>query len=1039
MKKIISSALFLVAVFTAMATHIVGGFISYSYVAGTTSTYNIKLKIYRDCNSQTVFDGLPDANGMVRAGHIFVYDNFGSLVTTIDLDAPTVTNIDPPIDNPCLTNTSGVCVEEGVYTITYTLPSDVQGYTIAYVRCCRNGSIDNIMTPGSQGGTYSAYIPPTATYHNSSPEFNQFPPTFICLNAPLRFDHSASDANGDVLTYSLCSPQLGGDTMDPAPLSPAGPPFQDVYWETGYSAINPLGNNSLQIDPNTGFLTGTPNAQGQFVVGICVSEYRGGVLIATYLRDFQFNVTPCNIPVADIPSTDINPGTGVGTYIINCSNLHVVFQNTSYNPPPVGVPITYNWDFGVPGITTDVSNQPVPFYDYPDTGTYFVTLIATKGTGLQACIDTTYAFVYIYPTHHSDFTTANVCEGTSANFTDQSISTVGNVNQWNWNFGDGNTSGASNPTHLYTTSGTYNVTLVGGNDLGCRDTIVKPITIYSTPVADFSFAQTCVNSPVNFTDNSTGTITAYAWQFGNGASDTQANPTTTYNTVGNFNVDLIVASAGCSDTITKSITVNPVPVVANNDTAICPGQSVQLRASGGSVYTWSPALYLNDSTLANPVSTPVPPSSITYNVTAVNAFQCSASDAVTILFFAPPNVFAGIDTSVCLSGANFKDSVQLNAIGAFSYQWMPSFSLNSAFIQNPIARPLTNTTYLVMGTDANGCAAFDSVTVYVLDPNINVIIDATKNVCIGDTVYANVTSQGASNYVWTPNQFLVNPNSYSPGFYPAINTTYTLTVSNYCYTKSDDILIVVLPLPTLSFTQKDSVCVGDTLQIFANGAQVYQWNFDNTLSALNISNPFAWPDTSQFYYVTATDINGCTNYDSTFINVVQLPIVNAGNDTLIWKDTKAFLDGSTDASKYFWSPKTFLHSYQSLQTSADITKTQAYVLYVENDFGCVNSDSIIITVETNNLLLVPTAFSPNGDGVNDVFRILRYLNIGKLKEFSVWNRWGEKVFSTNDIEEGWNGKFRNIEQEMGVYVWQIIAETKDPEEITRRGNVTLVR
>lgn len=154
MKKIIFSALFLTQLFVATATHIVGGFVSYTYVAGSTSTYNIQLKIYRDCNSQTPFDGLPDINGTVRTGHIFVYDNSSNLIATIDLDAPIVTTIDPPIDNPCLTNTSGVCVEEGVYTTTYTLPSDVQGYTLAYVRCCRNGSIDNILSPGSQGGTH---------------------------------------------------------------------------------------------------------------------------------------------------------------------------------------------------------------------------------------------------------------------------------------------------------------------------------------------------------------------------------------------------------------------------------------------------------------------------------------------------------------------------------------------------------------------------------------------------------------------------------------------------------------------------------------------------------------------------------------------------------------------------------------------------------------------------------------------------------------------------------------------------------------------
>ena len=884
MKKIFSAAILFLFAFSASAKHIVGGFISYTYVAGSTSTYHITLKVYRDCTTQTPFDGLPLSDGTIITPRVFVYDNSGAQVDVIEFQAPTVTVINPPIDNPCLTNTSGACVEEGVYQATYVLPSATEGFTLAYVRCCRNNSINNLILPGEQGGTYSAYIPPTATFHNNSPVFNQFPPIFICVNAPLRFDHSATDVDGDLLVYSLCSPKTGASQTDPSPTSPPGPPYSDVNWESGYSEINPLGNNSLAIDGNTGYLTGTPNTQGQFVVGICVSEYRNGNLISTYLRDFQFNVTQCNIPVADIPSSDINPTTGVGTYAINCSNLHVQFKNTSYNPPPSNVPIDYSWDFGVNGITTDVSNQPVPFYDYPDTGTYFVTLIATKGSGPNACIDTTYAFVYIYPTHHSDFSATNFCVGVNTNFTDQSISTVGNVNFWNWDFGDGSNSTQPNPSHQFTTQGTFPVTLIGGNDLGCRDTITKNITIQQS------------------------------------------------------------------------------------------------------------------------------------------------------LF-----VTAGPDTSVCISGANFRDSVQLNASGATSYQWTPSFNLNSGIVQNPIARPTLNTTYVVTGTDASGCFGFDSVTVFVFDPNIDVIIDDTKTVCRFDTAYANVTSQGASNYVWTPNQFLLNPNSYSPGFFPPTSTSYTLTVSNYCYSKSDNILINILPPPTLSFSPSDSICPGNPSQLSVSGAQSYQWQFDNTLSAQNISNPIVTPTSSQYYYVTGIDANGCKNNDSTFVVVVPLPIVNAGNDTLIYIDTKAYLDASTDASKFYWTPTTFLSKPKSLQTSAAVTKAQSYVLVAQNEFGCINSDTIFITVVKDNILLVPTAFSPNGDGVNDVFKIVRTVNIYKLKEFSVWNRWGEKVFETSDVNEGWDGTFGNHLQPMSVYVWQIIAESKDSEEIVRKGNVTLVR
>ncbi|MES2779873.1 MAG: PKD domain-containing protein, partial [Bacteroidota bacterium] len=710
-------------------------------------------------------------------------------------------------------------------------------------------------------------------------------------------------------------------------------------------------------------------------------------------------------------------------------------------PPPTTNPISYHWDFGVNNATNDTSNQFAPTFTFPDTGSYLVRLIAIKnaGGGLS-CTDTTYAYVYVYPTFDADFITGNVCEDSAAHFTSQIVSTHGNINLWNWRFGDGNTSTQSNPSHSYSSPGNYSVTLIGGNDLGCRDTAQKNITIHETPVAGFSFATTCINQPINFNNSTTGPVASTLWSFGNGGTDTQQNPTYTYTSTGIFNISLFVVSPnGCKDTSIQNLTVNPSPDVANNDTTICYGQSVQLHASGGTVYTWSPSTGLSDSTAANPIATPTPPSSATYSITAVNQFQCTASDAVTISFYAFTSVSAGPDTSVCLSGANFRDSVQISASGGANYQWSPASSLSSASLSNPIAKPISNTTYYVTATDINGCIGQDSVIVYVLDPVLDVILDESKNVCLNDTVYVNVISQGASNYVWTPTQFLLNANSYSPEFFPPISTVYTLSISNYCYSKSDSVRIIVLSLPVLSFNHLDSVCYGDSVQLSVTGAQTYQWDFDSSLSAFTIPNPVASPRISAFYYVNATDVNGCKNRDSTLVYVLPLPIVNAGNDTLIWRDTHAVLNGFTDASKYFWAPSSYLEDPLSLQTKAEITKSQSYVLFAENDLGCKNSDTVFITVEVNTFLLLPTAFSPNGDGVNDIFRIARYLNIDKLKDFSVYNRWGEMVFYTTNINDGWDGVYKSVEQELGVYVWQVVAQTKDFEEVVRKGNVTLLR
>ncbi len=1185
-KKILSAALIFLSFTMAHATHIVGGYISYRFISGTT--YEIKLTIYRDCNSTTPFDGTPGATTSAIVG---LFDTNGNLITTYPLTDPLITSIDPPNDNPCLQITSPACVEQGVYTETITLPSGTAGYTLVHERCCRNGTITNVFDPGSEGAVYSAAIPPTNTYQNTSPVFNNLPPLFICLNSPLVFNYSATDADGDVLTYSLCTPYSGGNTTNPAPDPPVGPPFNNINWQSPYSLNNLLGGTpALAIDNTTGVLTAKPNTVGQFVFGVCVSEYRNGALLGTYLRDYQVNVTECNIPIASIPSFAINPNTGIGTYVVNCTNLNIDFVNASYNPPPS----YYHWDFGVAGATNDTSNLTNPSFTYPDSGSYLVTLIAYKTpSGGQTCQDTTRAYVYVYPTFSNDFTTADVCNDIPARFTDGTLSTGGNITGWQWNFGDGTTSTQQSPTHQYGAPGTYNVTLISSNEKGCKDTTQKAINVLAAPVANFSTGPTCINSPVTFTVSTPGNIVSQNWDFGGGNTSTQATPSYTYTTAGTFPVTLIIATLeGCADTNTQNLTIHPLPVInISNDTLICPFTSVQLLSSGGVTYQWSPTTGLNNPNGANPVATPPPPNAITYTVNVTDANQCANRDSVRVSFYPIPQIEAGPDTSVCLNPGNFHPSVQLQATGGVSYQWSPATALSSTTTSNPTANPTVNTTYYVLGTDANGCRLTDSLTVFVLDPALNVISETSQTICERDTAYITVINQGASSYSWNPTQYITDPLLLSPGFFPPDTTNYIITISNYCYTKNDSVLIIVWPLPQLNLNPLDSVCFTESIQLQANGAQTYQWdadptlsatniadpvatppvttryfvtgtsslgcvnrdstlilvyfpsliqvtprlpyvclgdpiqlnvtgaytyqwNADPTLSSLTIANPIANPTDTTTYFVTATNIHGCITTDSVTLNVQfpvtattsplfdgcqgspvqlqasggvyylwtpsaglnnpfisnpfampdsttnyvvtvsndcfsdsaitqvivhQLPFVDAGPDTLIWRDTYAELQGYTAETNHFWNPSTWLDDPYDLNTRAQPQQTQYYELFAIDQYGCLNIDSVLITVEPYTVLDIPTGFSPDGNGVNDLFRIVRYLNIEKLIEFSVFNRWGNQVFSTTDITQGWDGTYKGEQQPLSVYTWQVIANAKDGTRIAKKGNVTLVR
>lgn len=1188
--------------FSAVASHIVGAELFYDYLGG--NNYRITLRLYRNNSplcTQCAAYGNPE--------YVQIFDASGNYIDSVAMAEPTPTNIPSNITNPCLIPDTTINIQQAFYTATYNFPPIPGGYTLVYQRCCRNSAIQSI--PTGTGATYVAHIANDSFPVNSSPRFSQLPPLFICANSYLQFDNSATDPDGDSLSYSLVNALQGANQTCPDP-SPSGggggcptwasaPPYISVPYYSPYSATNPTNSpansGDLQIDPVTGLLTGIPNQVGIFVVAVAVSEFRNGVYIDQTVRDYQFNIVTCDIPTVNLiylPGT-FNPANNYGIYQLDCNTQTVNFNQVNfYNPPPTNVPLTYSWNFGIPGSTTDTSSQQYPVFTYPDTGTYFVTVVVSKTQGGQGCYDTAHALVVIYPTLTAGFTYKAGCQDSAVVFTDQSVSTTSPLNSWSWNFGDGQSSPLRNPTHLYASPGTYIVSLTVGNVVGCQDVHTDTIVVEPDPVANFTTASLCVFDTARFTYTGSSPVTNYYWNFGNGTTSTQQNPTEVYTTTGNQNVTLVtVNSFGCRDTLIKPLQVNPLPVITTSPTVtICPSTTTQLSASGGVTYVWSPGSTLSDSVISNPIASPA--ATTTYVVTATDANGCTNKDSVIVTLFPAPQISAGPDTSVCYAGANFHTSVQLNATGGVSYVWTPNVALSSTTIANPIASPTANQTYYVTGTDVNGCIGVDSVTVFDLNPALNLIVNPDTAICDFDTITLNVLRQGDSYYNWSPNIGISDPNANSPDFFPNTTTTYIFTVQNYCYTKSDTATITVHPLPPVATQGIDSVCIGGSDTLIATGAATYVWQPDPTLSSTTISDPIATPTVTDIYYVTGTDTFGCKKKDSVLVYVFQpptvgigpdtayicqgkpiqliatggvdyqwvadntlssltvanpiatptdttwyyvtvynihqchaddsikvnvqlpvqalaqspydvcpgvnvylsasggfyylwtpgtwlndslisnpistpdssivytvkvsndcfsatanvdiivhpLPIVDAGDDTTIYRNTAATLNGVTNGATYYWYPgdtnSSILDPF-SLTTQATPLYTTTYYLYAVSTYGCINRDSIVVTIDPYTLLLLPDAFSPNDDGLNDLFRIVRYLNIQYLEEFAVYDRWGEKVFTTDIITDGWNGKFKGHEEPMGTYVWFVKARTYDGQDVLKKGNVTLIR
>ncbi len=510
----------------AKATHIVGGEVSYKCLGG--NRYEITVNIYIDC-----INGDPLAIEQDDPGLVSIYDgsNFRHLVVFDSITLNPKIDVPANFSNECITDYPRVCLRKCSFTKTYFLPSSTTGYMIVYQRCCRKTDILNLINPGSTGATYYTTIPSSQTAScNNSAIFKNYPPQIICINIPLIYDHSATDPDGDSLSYEFCTAYNGGDPNHVKPV-PAPPPFIPVPYQPPFNATNPMGGfPKVKIDPVTGIISGTPNITGNYVVTVCCHEWRNGVMINTVIRDFQFVVTNCSkAVVADIPilSNEAN------TYIVQCTGRTVHFVNHSKGG------FAYYWDFGVPGAT---STEFEPTYTYPDTGTYTVKLIVNKGS---TCPDSITRLVKVYPDFKTDYQVSGLhCPGAMLNFTDLSTSTYKPINSWYWVFDDGQASNEQNPTHSYLIGNDYNVTLISKNIKGCTDTMTK--SLFIERFKPYAGNDTIIVTGERIDFNATGGL-EYLWTPSiNLTADNIPNPTGHYPDTGRFAYNVHIKSeTGC--------------------------------------------------------------------------------------------------------------------------------------------------------------------------------------------------------------------------------------------------------------------------------------------------------------------------------------------------------------------------------------------------------------------------------------------------------------------------------------------------------------
>ena len=547
--------IFSLTFFKAEASHIVGGEFTYVYNGDSTSggivyhKYKVSLSIYEDC-----LNGQPEAIAQDNPAFIGAFDAGTGATVVLDtvsfvgapgaLDFVSAVTVPVNFSNSCVSNIPATCLIKKTFVRNYVFRSSTHGYVIAYERCCRNASIVNVIDPGDQGSTYYCVIPNT-NLNNTSAVFKNYPPQIICINNPLVYDNSATDADGDSLTYGFCVALVGATDANIKPI-PYYPRWGDsvTYVTPPYSSQVPMtGSPPIQINPATGLITGTPNHIGRYLVTVFCNEWRAGVVINTIRREFQFVVTDCSkVVVADIPqySTDFN------TYIVDCADYTVNFVNTSTGG------FAYHWDFGVPGVANDTSNDIQPTFTYPDTGTFAVKLVVNPGT---TCPDSITRLVKIYPKFYASFSdSGRQCPGAPISFIDQSTASIKPITYWKWNFGDGDSSFTENPVHNYPYGGTFNVMLVSQNVKHCIDTAIRQVIIET--FKPFAGNDTIIVKGESILFDATGGI-SYTWSPGTNLNDTTIyNPLGNYPDTGHYTYYVhVISDFGCEGDDTMKVTV----------------------------------------------------------------------------------------------------------------------------------------------------------------------------------------------------------------------------------------------------------------------------------------------------------------------------------------------------------------------------------------------------------------------------------------------------------------------------------------------------
>lgn len=774
---------------------------------------------------------------------------------------------------------------------------------------------------------------------------------------------------------------------------------------------------------------------------------------------------PTSIATQEVKIRDIQAAFSIDSVI--CRGIDSPFDATASQDVFSDCWGGYTFQFDDPSlrpITTPNPNQPVSF---DATGEYGITLIVRDVNG---CRDTARTDVLVSGVD-ADFAVSDnfICSPTDVDFTDQSTSDT-TITSWGWSFGDFSFSTDQNPTHTYDFfQDTIEVDFVVQNAVGCIDTAETAIITMYTPQSNVNlspfFPNICVGESVNFTASDYtqgGSNLDFVWNFQDGSPTTTIqNPSHQFNQAGTFDVTVVYTeqASGCIDSTERTVNVQDYPIAGFTAGDSLPVFCAPTNAEFTDT-TISTSPFSRQWNFGNGSTSVQNPASTAYNATGVyevslivnTSYGCRDTATTTYTVIAPEGSFT-IDIDTICRGEEITFTLQ-DTSQVYDFIWDFGDGTSASNV-NPISHAYTfvppngqTVGKLVVSGLQGACPEESSIPIYIYE----VIADFQRNngtdtaLCFQPFPITNL-SQGSDVFYWdfgfgAPTT-IENPdivNFPAPGTYDI-----TLGVANTILGCNDTMIksVVLHPIPEV-LSVGDTVCEGDpgTLEVTnPEPSSTYTWTStgepaNNPSATLTQSTPLITTD----YEIAVVDTNGCSDIDSTSIRVIN-PLVLSNWDTTIVIGDSICLPINAEAGLYNfeWSPTTGLDCDTCGSPCIQPLERITYSVSVTDILGCFTSNAdYTIDLHPETFLAMPTTFTPNGDGANDVV-YLEGWGIKELVEFRIFNRWGEEVFFTTDEETGWDGYYKGVLQNNDVYAYKIKAFTWRDEEKTLEGYINLMR